>query len=107
MGVSRTTLRQALEFLQDDGIVKNIWGKGNFIIRSEIDKKEGLEILNHPVYSSLEEKIDEIEFEFAIELSTKYTDKVLKKESPVVIFADRWYKSKGRTIAYTDRKSVV
>lgn len=101
MGVSRTTLRQALEFLQDDGIVKNIWGKGNFIIRSEIDKKEGLEILNHPVYSSLEEKIDEIEFEFAIELSTKYTDKVLKKESPVVIFADRWYKSKGRTIAYT------
>lgn len=101
MGVSRTTLRQSLEFLRDDGIIKNVWGKGNFIIRSEIDRKEGIETLSNPVPVSLEEKIEEIEFEFTLELSTKYTTKVLKRESPVVIFADRWYKSKGRTIAYT------
>lgn len=101
MGVSRTTLRQALEFLQDDGIIKNIWGKGNFIVRSELDRKEGLEVLANPIYNSLEEKIDDIEFEFAIEVSSKYTTKVLKRDTPVVIFADRWYKSKGRVIAYT------
>lgn len=101
MGISRTTLRQALEFLQDDGIIKNIWGKGNFIIRDEINKEEGLEVLKHPIYFSVDKKIDEIEFEFTIEPSTKYTTKVLERKYPVVVFADRWYKYMGKTIAYT------
>ena len=35
MGVSRMTLRQALSLLQEDGIIKNIRGKGNFIMQSE------------------------------------------------------------------------
>lgn len=30
--VSRTTLRQALALLQDDGLIKNLHGIGNFIV---------------------------------------------------------------------------
>lgn len=101
MGVSRTTLRQALSFLQEDGIIKNIQGKGNFVMRSGAKIEKGLEILEHPVYSAVTEEIDEVEFEFRIEPSTDYTAKVLERKTPVVIFADRWYKSKGKTVAYT------
>ena len=101
MGVSRTTLRQALALLQEDGIIKNIHGKGNFIIKSGIKLEKGLEILNHPIYSSILEEIDEVEIEFKIEPSSDYTIKVLERKTPVVIFVDRWYKSKGRAIAYT------
>lgn len=38
IGVSRTTLRQALALLQDDGLVNNIRGKGNFIVKSKPKK---------------------------------------------------------------------
>ena len=44
---------------------------------------------------------DEVELEFRIEPSSDYTAKVLERKTPVVIFADRWYKSKGKTVAYT------
>ncbi len=47
LGVSRTTLRQALSLLQDDGLIKNIRGKGNFIVKSQKSKKVGLEKLGH------------------------------------------------------------
>ena len=33
LGVSRTTLRQALTLLQEDGLIKIIRGKGNFITK--------------------------------------------------------------------------
>ncbi len=101
MGVSRTTLRQALALLQDDGIIKNIQGKGNFIIKSGAKLEKGLEVLEHPVYSSVTENIDEVEIEFRIEPSTDYTAKVLERKTPVVIFVDRWYKSEGKAVAYS------
>lgn len=101
MGVSRTTLRQALAFLQEDGIIKNIQGKGNFIIKSGVKMEKGLETLEHPIYSSITEKIDDVEIEFRIEPSSEYTEKILERKTPVVIFVDRWYKSDGKTVAYT------
>ncbi|STO31427.1 Trehalose operon transcriptional repressor [Fusobacterium necrogenes] len=101
MEVSRMTLRQALALLQEDGIIKNIHGKGNFIIQSQNRYKKGLEILYHPIYTSLDIEIDEVELEFKIEPPSDYTIKVLGRKSPVVIFVDRWYKVKGKGIAYT------
>lgn len=100
MGVSRTTLRQALAFLQDDGIIKNIQGKGNFIIKSGAKLEKGLEVLENPVHSAVTEKIDEVEIEFRLEPSTDYTTKVLERKTSVVVFVDRWYKSSGKTLAY-------
>ena len=101
MGVSRTTLKQALAFLQDDGIIKNIQGKGNFIIKSGDKLERGLENIENPIYSAVTEKIDDVEIEFRIEPSTDYTAKVLERKTPVVIFVDRWYKSQGKAVAYS------
>ena len=43
MGVSRTTLRQALAFLQEDGIIKNMQGKGNFVMKSGVKIEKGIQ----------------------------------------------------------------
>lgn len=101
MGVSRMTLRQALQFLQDDGVLKIIKGKGNFVISNSSKWTSGLETITNPVHNCLDVEIDEVELDFHIEPSTDYTDKILQKKVAVVIFIDRWYKSKGKAVAYT------
>lgn len=101
MEVSRMTLRQALALLQEDGVIKNYHGRGNFITQPQNRYGKGLETLKHPVYSALDLAIDEVEIEFRIEPPTDYTTKVLGRKSPVVVFVDRWYKSKGEGVAYT------
>ena len=101
MGVSRMTLRQALALLQEDGVIKNFHGKGNFITQTQSRYDKGLETLQHPIYSALDIEVDEVEIEFRIEPPSDYTTKVLGRKSPVVVFVDRWYKSKGEGVAYT------
>lgn len=101
MGVSRMTLRQALQFLQDDGIIKNIKGKGSYIIGSSSNQPIGLETSMNPVLCCLHTAIDEIEMDVHLEPSTNYANLILKKNTTVVAFIDRWYKAKGEAVAYS------
>lgn len=101
LGVSRTTLRQALSLLQDDGLIKNIQGKGNFITKCENTKTAGLEIINNPIYKCLTEKIDSVEIDFHIELPNDYMQQVLEQKTAVCVVVDRWYKSNDEISAYS------
>lgn len=101
IGVSRTTLRQALALLQDDGLVKNIQGRGNFIIRTTPNRSSGLEHLSNPIHKCTTEQIDNVEIEFHIEPPNDHMNQVLERTTPVVVAVDRWYKSKDTVIAYT------
>ncbi|BDR67117.1 putative transcriptional regulator (GntR family) [Clostridium tetani] len=101
IGVSRTTLRQALALLQEDGLVKNIHGKGNFIIKSKNEKIIGLEKIGHPVYKCIDQKIDVVEISIRIEPSTDYIDQTFGRKTTAVALIDRWYKFKDKAIAYT------
>lgn len=101
IGVSRTTLRQALALLQDDGLIKNIRGKGNFIIKSHSDKPIGLETIGHPVYRCLTDTIDEVKMQMHIEPSTDYINQTLGRKTAVAVVIDRWYKSQGNPAAYS------
>lgn len=101
IGVSRTTLRQALALLQDDGLVNNIRGKGNFIVKSKPNKDIGLETVGHPIYKCMNDIIDDVKIKFHIEPSTDYFNQILVKKTAAVVLVDRWYKSQGKTIAYT------
>jgi DNA-binding GntR family transcriptional regulator len=101
IGVSRTTLRQALALLQDDGLIKNIRGKGNFIIKSHSDKPMGLETIGHPVYRCLTDTIDEVKMQMHIEPSTDYINQTLGRKTAVAVVIDRWYKSQGNPSAYS------
>lgn len=101
LGVSRTTLRQALALLQDDGLIKNIQGKGNFILKSTSNKSSGLEVIDNPIYKCINEKIDSVEIEFHIELPNDYMIQVLHRKTAVCVVVDRWYKSKDIVVAYS------
>ena len=72
LGISRTTLRQALSLLQDDGLVNNIRGKGNFIVKAKPNNNIGLETIGHPVHKCINHEIDHVEMELRIEPSTDY-----------------------------------
>jgi DNA-binding GntR family transcriptional regulator len=101
LGVSRTTLRQALQLLQDDGVVKNIRGKGNFIIKSHSNKPLGLETIGHPVYKCSTDPIEEVKMQLRIEPSSDYFNQILGRKTAAVVLIDRWYKSQGNPVAYT------
>ncbi|MBR8700369.1 hypothetical protein IX317_000019 [Fusobacterium sp. DD29] len=101
MGVSRMTLRQAIALLREDGIIKNVHGKGNFLIKNSKEVKRGLEVLQNPIHASLIEEIDSVDLEFKIVPPSDYTNKVLHVKPAAVIFVDRWYKKNKKTLAYT------
>lgn len=100
-GVSRMTLRQALSLLQDDGLVKNIQGKGNFITTPEKNVKKGfLEVIGNPVYKCHIENIDDVELSFRLDLESDYTKEVLEKNSTAIVACERYYKSNNKVLAY-------
>ena len=100
-GVSRMTLRHALALLQEDGLVKNIHGKGNFITYFHHNESmDGLEKLGNPLYKCYTEKIDDIELIFRIDLVTDYAMQVLNQEMTAVVALERWYKSNDKIVAF-------
>lgn len=102
MNVSRMTLRRALALLQEDNLVINIRGKGNFINDNDPDASlPGMETTQHPVLAALSGRIDETELEFRIEPPTDSISQCLKRRTAVVVIADRWYKQGGRASAYS------
>ncbi|MPQ43232.1 GntR family transcriptional regulator [Clostridium tarantellae] len=101
LGVSRSTLRQALALLQDDGLIKNIRGKGNYITKENTTKKNGLEKIGHVIYKCLEHPISNVEFDFKIEPPSDYFTKILGKKSAATVVIDRWYNNNKEALAYT------
>lgn len=101
MGVSRMTLRQALALLQEDELIQNIQGKGNFILDKEEEHTTGLETIAHPIYLCCSQAIEKTEMEFRLEPPSEFITHSLEHKSPAVVIADRWYKNKERVLAYT------
>ncbi|MFJ7734739.1 GntR family transcriptional regulator [Lysinibacillus sp. NPDC097287] len=101
-GVSRMTLRQALSLLQDDGLVKRVHGKGNYITRIPTKApKIGLEKIGNPMYKSHSKQIDDVEMSFRIDLESEYTQQVLGRKAAAVVAFERWYKWEGEVVGYS------
>jgi len=100
-GVSRMTLRHALALLQEDGLVKNIHGKGNFITKfHQNDHMDGLEKLGNPLYKCFTGTIDDIELITRIDLLTDYAMQVLNQQTTAVVAVERWYKNNNKIVAF-------
>ncbi|MFJ7976991.1 GntR family transcriptional regulator [Peribacillus sp. JNUCC 23] len=101
LGISRATLRQALALLQDDGLVRNIRGKGNFVIDS-FYKKEGvqLEKLSNPMHKCHISTFDRIDTNYRLDKETEYTKQVLKRDSSTVVALERLYRKGDDLVAY-------
>ncbi len=101
LGVSRMTLRQALELLREDGRIRKHQGKGNYVIRQGKKPHQNLDALGHPVYQCCALAIDDVELDFRIEVPNEQIVGLLQRESAVVIVVDRWYRSVGNIVAYS------
>lgn len=102
LGVSRGTLRQALLILQEDGVINNIQGKGNFVATDKKNIEFGLEkLLYVPKNLNLEDYTD-IEIEVAYETPNKLMQQVLNTSSSNLLMAfHRVYKINDENTCYT------
>ncbi|MFI3227605.1 MAG: GntR family transcriptional regulator [Clostridia bacterium] len=103
MGVSRVTLRRALALLQEDGLVSNIRGKGNFVIDPETSstKTEYIKKIQHPFHACCKKECQDIEVAFRFEPPTDAITKIMKSQTSLIVIADRWYKNGDSAIGYT------
>lgn len=100
MNVSRSTLRQALALLQEDGIIEARRGVGNFVRKTIDINATGLEKMDCPVYKSCREEIEHTRLEIIPGISTQYTERIFNRKMPVVLAVHRYYENKGKVQAY-------
>lgn len=102
MKVSRMTLRRALSLLQEDNLVENIRGKGNYIKSNQlIQPTSGMETLCHPVKNCCSASYNRVEMELRLELPTDAILENLKEPCAAVVIIDRWYFQQEKVIAYS------
>lgn len=96
LGVSRPSLRQALLILQEDGIIHNIQGKGNFLVKAKKNIDIGLEKLCNAIKTFNNEDYEDISIDVKYEMPTKWVQSVLQiKNNTLVAVFIRRYKIKS------------
>lgn len=103
LGVSRATLRQALALLQDDGLVRNIRGKGNYVLDNFNKSKDvQLEKLSNPMHKCHISTFDQIDLHYRLDPETEHTKQVLRRnsDSSTVIALERLYRNEHDLLAY-------
>lgn len=100
--VSRTTLRQALALLQDDGLIKNLHGIGNFIVDpNDINNTATtLEKISNPLYQTHSETFDDHDISFKLVLDSEYTKDIFHQRSSAVVSCERCYFKKKKSLAF-------
>lgn len=91
LGISRSTLRQALALLQEDGILEARKGIGNFVRKTLDADNVGLERMENPFYKACMDDIDRVEIKIDFEASTQHTERVFNRKMPVVLAIYRYY----------------
>lgn len=94
LGISRSTLRQALGLLQEDGILEAKKGIGNFVRKTLNEDNVGIERMENPFYKSCIDTIDQVELEMEIEVSSEHIERVFNRKTSVVLAVYRYYKEK-------------
>lgn len=100
MNVSRSTLRQALNLLQEDGIIEAKRGVGNYVRKVTDKNATGIEKMENPLEKSTSDKFNQINIEILPGISTDYTEHIFKRKMPVILAVHRFYQVEGTTTAY-------
>ncbi|MBR2565187.1 MAG: GntR family transcriptional regulator [Paenibacillus sp.] len=94
LGISRSTLRQALALLQEDGILEARKGIGNFVRKTLNVDNVGIERMENPFYKSCIDPIDNVGIKMGIEVTSEHTERIFNRKIPVVLAIYRYYKEK-------------
>lgn len=102
LGVSRATLRQALALLQDDGLIRNVHGKGNFVIDSFYKQQTDNQLskLSNPMHKCHISSFDSIDIQYYMDTGSEYTKQVLKTDSSRVVAIERFYTNGNKLVGY-------
>lgn len=104
MNVSRMTLRRALSLLQEDNLIHNIRGKGNFI-REHVPAtlSSNVNELQNPIDFCCNRTWMDVDVEFRIEPPSDFINQAVGGNSVAVVIADRWYldNDSNSAIGYT------
>src|SRR5690606_18189039 len=92
LGISRSTLRQALGLLQEDGIVEAKKGIGNFVRKTLNMDNIGLERMENPFYKSCMDTINKVELEMKVEVTSEHVERIFQRKTPVALAIYRYYK---------------
>ncbi|MGG1636129.1 GntR family transcriptional regulator [Paenibacillus sp. NRS-1760] len=98
LGISRSTLRQALRLLQEDGILEAKKGIGNFVRKTLNIDNVGMERMSNPFYMSCIDPIDYVDIEMEVQVSSEHIDRIFNRKTPVALAIYRYYKSENRII---------
>ncbi|HYE82137.1 MAG TPA: GntR family transcriptional regulator [Clostridia bacterium] len=102
LNVSRGTLRQALLLLQEDGLIYNRQGKGNFVTSSKAKIEEGLEGVFHAPLRFNIEKYDDILVNVDFRAATKKMQEILSMDSSkLLVLFEFTYRIKEQNVCYS------
>lgn len=101
LDTSRMTLRQALDLLHEDGLLKKVKGSGNYVKMRDTDMNPVLHRLGNPIEKCLRERYDRIESEFYVEQSNDYARGIFGENICEYVSSYQYYYSKDKLLAYT------
>lgn len=98
LGVSRGTVRQGLLLLQEDGLIYNHQGKGNFVTEKE-SHFNGLEQCSFIPYTCCKEKFTNVEMHIKFEPVNEFLREKLKiKPSSIIMTLENFYYIEERVV---------
>lgn len=101
LDTSRMTLRQALELLQEDGLLRKVKGSGNYVQMRHAGEPPGLNKMGNPVDKCLREPYDRIETEYWVEKSNDYGREIFGQTVEEYASAYQYYYRGDKLLAYT------
>lgn len=112
MNVSRMTLRKALAFLREDGLLKDVPGVGHFVCtkaeqeaaasRIRTSASSHLSLPTHPIHDYCLDELETVELSFRIEPPSDPMLNSFGHYTAAVVIVDRYYKHDGHTTAYSN-----
>lgn len=101
LGVSRSSIRQALLILQEDGIINNVQGKGNFLVKTKKNIEIGLERICNVARTFNNEEYEEVSIDKNYEMPGEWIKSVLKlQQNILVVLFHRRYKINSEYVCY-------
>lgn len=102
LNVSRMTLRQSLSLLKEDGIIETKQGSGNYVKKTVVRQKPGLEEVGDILEKMCTKEISNIEYQMVLTPSTEYTQKIFGRKTPVIVEVHRVFMDNDKIpVAYS------
>lgn len=101
LGVSRMTLRNAMNLMVDDGRIRRKRGSGNYVVKQERYNRNGLERAGNPVHLFSLQTVSQVDFDYQQEDSNEFTWDIFhyKKQTSILV-ANRWYLCSEKVVGY-------